>query len=73
LSLAGCDKLTISPKLLADLEAMVGKSIPHRLVESECKDMDIPIIPTDEKSFRFLMNGTKSFNLRECNGNRKIG
>lgn len=40
IELAGCDLLTISPALLAELEQMSQTILP-RLVASECKDMDI--------------------------------
>jgi len=56
LELAGCDRLTISPKFIADLkdtnEHIVQKlSIPSADV---CKTVDK--LPMDEKTFRWMMN-----------------
>ena len=53
--LAGCDLLTISPKLLKEL-AETDKPLTRKLEPSEAKESDIERVPTDEKSFRFLLN-----------------
>ena len=53
--LAGCDLLTISPKLLKEL-AESEKPIEKKLDAAKAKDSDIERVPTDEKSFRFLLN-----------------
>lgn len=53
--LAGCDLLTISPKLLKEL-AESEKPVEKKLDASKSKDLDIERVPTDEKSFRFLLN-----------------
>ena len=53
--LAGCDLLTISPKLLKELAEADGK-IERKLEPEKAKSMDIERVPTDEKSFRFLLN-----------------
>ena len=55
LELAGCDLLTISPKLLAELEKS-DAPVVQKLSAEAAKKMDIPKVPTDEKSFRWLMN-----------------
>jgi transaldolase len=55
LELAGCDLLTISPKLLAELEKSEAPVV-QKLSAEAAKKMDIPKVPTDEKSFRWLMN-----------------
>ena len=55
LELAGCDLLTISPKLLAELEKS-DAPVVQKLSADAAKKMDIPKVPTDEKSFRWLMN-----------------
>ena len=53
--LAGCDLLTISPKLLKEL-AESEQPIERKLDPAKAKSSDIERVPTDEKSFRFLMN-----------------
>jgi len=53
--LAGCDLLTISPKLLKEL-AESDKPLERKLDPEKAKASDIARVPTDEKSFRFLLN-----------------
>ena len=53
--LAGCDLLTISPKLLKEL-AESNQPVERKLEPAKAKEMDIERVPTDEKSFRFLLN-----------------
>ena len=48
--LAGCDLLTIAPKLLAELEAKQG-DLPRKLDASKAKDMKIEKIPMDKATF----------------------
>jgi transaldolase len=55
LELAGCDLLTISPKLLAELQKSEA-SVERKLSAEAAQKMEIPRVPTDEKSFRWLMN-----------------
>lgn len=55
LSLAGCDLLTISPNLLEELQNTEGE-VELKLDAEAVKSADIEKIPTDEKSFRFLLN-----------------
>ena len=55
LELAGCDLLTISPKLLAELQKSEEPVVQKLSVEA-AKKMDIKKVPTDEKSFRWLLN-----------------
>jgi transaldolase len=54
-ALAGCDLLTISPDLLAQLAASEA-SLPRALDAKAAKAMDIPFVSHDEASFRFAMN-----------------
>ena len=49
--LAGCDLLTISPKLLAQLEETQA-DLPRKLDPAKATDMDIERIPIDEATFR---------------------
>ena len=55
IELAGCDLLTISPKLLKEL-AESEKPVERKLEPARAKNSDIEQVPTDEKSFRFLLN-----------------
>ena len=55
LALAGCDLLTISPDLLAQLAAAEG-DVPARLSPALTGQGDPEEVPTDEESFRFLLN-----------------
>src|SRR5438094_7130359 len=51
LELAGCDLLTISPNLLAELQAKDGK-LGRKLDPTKAAGMDIPRTPVDEATFR---------------------
>jgi transaldolase len=55
LELAGCDLLTISPALLAELK---GASAPvqRKLSPALAKDSNLERLQLDEKKFRFLLN-----------------
>jgi transaldolase len=54
-ALAGCDLLTISPDLLAQLAASEA-ALPRALDAEAAKAMDIPFVQYDEAGFRFAMN-----------------
>ncbi|MDD2246942.1 MAG: transaldolase [Proteiniphilum sp.] len=53
--LAGCDLLTISPKLLNELEQTEG-ILTKKLDSKAACEMDIEKISLDEKTFRWMMN-----------------
>lgn len=53
--LAGCDLLTISPKLLKELEQSEG-TLTKKLDDNAAMMMDIEKRTVDEKSFRWMMN-----------------
>mmetsp|Transcript_594 Transcript_594/g.901 ORF Transcript_594/g.901 Transcript_594/m.901 type:complete len:110 (-) Transcript_594:138-467(-) len=53
--LAGCDRLTISPKLLDELTNKTG-NLPQKLDEKKAKVMDIPKMEITESTFRWIMN-----------------
>lgn len=53
IELAGCDLLTISPALLAELEAMEG-TLERRLDPARITPQ--PTLAVDEKAFRWLLN-----------------
>lgn len=50
IELAGCDLLTIAPKLLGELEATQG-TLPRKLDPAKAKDMKIEKIPMDKATF----------------------
>ncbi|MGV8936514.1 MAG: transaldolase [Allorhizobium sp.] len=52
-ALAGCDRLTISPALLEELDKATGE-LPRRLVASETTAD--PLVSLDEKAFRWALN-----------------
>ncbi len=55
IELAGCDLLTISPSLLAELEGTVGDLV-RKLDPAEAMKSDIEKISLDEKGFRWMLN-----------------
>lgn len=50
IELAGCDLLTIAPKLLGELESTQG-DLPRKLDPAKAKDMKIEKIPMDKATF----------------------
>ena len=54
-ALAGCDRLTISPQLLAELEKDQG-TLTRRLVPAEASASAPARFTLDEKAFRYLFN-----------------
>ncbi len=55
LQLAGCDLLTISPALLAEMQDTEG-DVPAQLTQAAAEASDHEKISLDEKSFRWMMN-----------------
>jgi transaldolase len=55
MELAGCDLLTISPKLLKELETLQG-DLPRKLNPETAAAMDIEQVQLDERSFRWMLN-----------------
>ena len=55
IALAGCDLLTISPKLLEELDAS-SASITRKLDGEQAKSFDLERISLDEKAFRWMLN-----------------
>lgn len=53
--LAGCDLLTIAPKLLEQLQTAEG-DVPKKLDAEAAKKMEIEKISLDEKKFRWMLN-----------------
>ena len=71
LALAGCDLLTISPGLLAELAATESEVKPLLSPEAAAAS-DIERIPADEKSFRFLFNEDAMATEKTAEGIRKF-
>jgi transaldolase len=55
MALAGCDLLTISPEILADLSRREGE-LPRRLSVESAKASDAKPLHLDEKTYRFMHN-----------------
>ena len=71
LELAGCDLLTISPDLLAELQGADGPVTRHLSVE-EAKASDITKVPLDEKAFRWMLNEDAMGTEKLAEGIRKF-
>lgn len=70
-ALAGCDYLTISPKLLGELENSTD-AIPKKLDTTTALKMDIEKIDMDEKTFRWMMNEDQMATDKLSEGIRKF-
>jgi transaldolase len=71
LELAGCDLLTISPELLAELQGSDAPVTRHLAVE-EAKKSDIAKILMDEKTFRWMLNEDAMGTEKLAEGIRKF-
>jgi len=69
--LAGCDLLTISPELLAELQGAEG-ALTRCLSLEEAKASDIKKIPLDEKTFRWMLNEDAMGTEKLAEGIRKF-
>ncbi len=72
IELAGCDLLTISPKLLGELAATEG-AIAKKLDAEVSKEADIERIDIDEKAFRWMLNEDQMATEKLSDGIRKFG
>jgi len=71
IELAGCDLLTISPKLLGELAATEG-TIERKLSPEASKDAAIEKIDVDEKVFRWMLNEDAMATEKLAEGIRKF-
>lgn len=71
LALSGCDFLTISPPILSELAASEDVVSPVLSVESASK-CSVEKLPSDEKSFRFLLNESAMATEKTAEGIRKF-
>ena len=69
--LAGCDLLTISPDLLAQVEQTEG-TVPHRLSVETAKASDPQKLHLDEKAFRWMHNEDAMATEKLAEGIRKF-
>lgn len=69
--LSGCDLMTISPKLLAELEGSEGM-LERKLSSDTAKETTIEKMELDEKSFRWLMNEDAMATEKLAEGIRKF-
>jgi len=70
--LTGCDRLTISPKLIDELAASTDV-VDKKLDALNAASMDIPKIEVDEKAFRWMMNEDAMATEQLANGIRSFG
>ncbi len=71
LELAGCDLLTISPKLLEELQN-ADAPIEQKLTEDAAKSSDLEKISLDEKAFRYLLNDDAMATEKTAEGIRRF-
>ena len=71
IELAGCDLLTISPKLLEELQNSEDP-ISQKLDASAAKSMDIEKVDCNEKNFRWMMNEDAMATEKTAEGIRKF-
>lgn len=71
-ALSGCDLLTISPNLLAELNNEKGVELKKQLTEKAAKAQDIPKVHYDEKKFRWDLNEDQMSNDKLSEGIRKF-
>jgi len=70
--LAGCDLLTIAPELLEELQNC-REPLAKKLDQVEAATSPLQKIPTDEKSFRWLLNEDPMATEKTAEGIRKFG
>jgi transaldolase len=70
--LTGCDLLTISPALLAELQASTDPITP-KLNAENARSLKLDRIPCDEKSFRWLLNEDPMATEKTAEGIRNFG
>lgn len=71
IALAGCDLLTISPKLLEELDAS-NASVERKLDEEVAKASNLERIEIDEKTFRWMLNEDQMATDKLSDGIRKF-
>lgn len=69
--MAGCDLLTISPKLLGELET-TNEPLPRRLNEETAKKLNLEKIELTEAKFRWMLNEDQMATDKLSDGIRKF-
>lgn len=69
--MAGCDLLTISPKLLGELEAS-NEPVPRKLSKETAEKMDLEKVELTEAKFRWLLNEDQMATDKLSDGIRKF-
>src|SRR3954447_21067776 len=69
--LAGCDLLTISPELMKELSEST-EPVERKLTVEKAKASNVKRMPTDEKSFRYLLNDDAMATEKTAEGIRKF-
>lgn len=69
--MAGCDLLTISPKLLGELEAK-NDAVPKKLSKDVAQKMDLQKLELTESKFRWLLNEDQMATDKLSDGIRKF-
>jgi transaldolase len=72
LALAGCDLLTISPELMAELQKS-DAPVQRALVPAQAKDADIRFVQYDEAQFRWALNEDAMATEKLAEGIRAFG
>lgn len=70
-ALAGCDLLTISPKLLEELDSS-NDEVYEALTEKSARKADVEKITMDEKTFRWMLNEDQMSSDKLSEGIRKF-
>lgn len=70
-ALAGCDLLTISPKLLGELEAN-NEKLPKKLSKESAVACDLERLEMDEPTFRWMLNEDQMATDKLSDGIRKF-
>ena len=71
LALCGCDRLTISPALLLEMDKLTDE-VPVKMSVEEALKQDIPTVVVDEKKFRWEMNQDAMATEKLADGIRKF-
>ena len=70
-ALAGCDLLTISPKLLEELDSS-NVQLEHKLAVSIAKSVEMDRLTLDEGTFRWMLNEDQMATDKLSDGIRKF-
>lgn len=70
-ALAGCDLLTISPKLLEELDSS-SEEVYESLTEKSARKADLEKVTMDEKTFRWMLNEDQMSSDKLSEGIRKF-